>query len=190
MNKNKVKVTLAKELRKKLGIRQFPIIRGDVVKVIKGTRRTEGGKVSEVDHKHSLIVVEGINIAKADGKEKEFYVKPEKLEITKLDLTMDERVVRIRELAALKHIEVNQEELEEFSAKTEEPTPENESEPTEIEPVEDDNDEEVADMQQDLLEETEEESDASEDENSEESEDEGAEESQDEEEMNKDDKQD
>jgi ribosomal protein L24p/L26e, archaeal/eukaryotic len=133
MNQNKVKVTLAKDLRKKLGIRQFPIITGDIVKVIKGTRRGEGGKVSQVDHKHALVVIEGINIAKADGKEKEFPVKPEKIAITKLELTMDERVARIREVAALKHVDVNKEELEEFSAKNEEPSEEPEA--TEIEPV-------------------------------------------------------
>ena len=132
MNHNKVKVTLEKDLRKKLGIRQFPIIKGDVVKVVKGTRRGEGGKISSVDHRHSTVIIEGLNIAKADGKEKEFPINPEKIEITKLDLSMEERVERIRKMAALKHVEVNQEELEQFSAKTEEPA---ESEPTEIQPI-------------------------------------------------------
>jgi large subunit ribosomal protein L24 len=120
---NKVKVTLEKDLRKKLGIRRFPIMKGDVVKIIKGSRRGEGGKVAGVDHKHSLIILDGINIAKADGKEKSFPIQPEKIEITKLDLTMDERTARIKELAAMKNVVVNDDLLEQYSTK-EEPEPE------------------------------------------------------------------
>ena len=116
---NKVKVTLEKDLRKKLGIRQFPIMRGDIVKIIKGSRRGEGGKVSSVDHRHSLVIVDGINIAKADGKEKSFPIQPEKIEITKLDLNMEERSERIRELAAMKNIVLNDQVLEEYSTKNE-----------------------------------------------------------------------
>ncbi|EQB68277.1 50S ribosomal protein L24 [Cuniculiplasma divulgatum] len=116
---NKVKVTLEKDLRKKLGIRQFPIMRGDIVKIIKGSRRGEGGKVSSVDHRHSLVIIDGINIAKADGKEKSFPIQPEKIEITKLDLNMDERSERIRELAAMKNIVLNDQVLEEYSTKNE-----------------------------------------------------------------------
>ncbi len=116
---NKVKVTLEKDLRKKLGIRQFPIMRGDIVKIIKGSRRGEGGKVSSVDHRHSLVIIDGINIAKADGKEKSFPIQPEKIEITKLDLNMEERSERIRELAAMKNIVLNDQVLEEYSTKNE-----------------------------------------------------------------------
>jgi large subunit ribosomal protein L24 len=116
---NKVKVTLEKDLRKKLGIRQFPIMRGDIVKIIKGSRRGEGGKVSSVDHRHSLVIIDGINIAKADGKEKSFPIQPEKIEITKLDLNMEERSERIRELAAMKNIVLNDQLLEEYTTKNE-----------------------------------------------------------------------
>ena len=116
---NKVKVTLEKDLRKKLGIRQFPIMRGDIVKIIKGSRRGEGGKVSSVDHRHSLVIIDGINIAKADGKEKSFPIQPEKIAITKLDLNMEERSERIRELAAMKNIVLNDQVLEEYSTKNE-----------------------------------------------------------------------
>lgn len=184
MNQNKIKVTLARDLRKKLGIRQFPVITGDIVKVIKGTRKGEGGKVSEVDHKHALVVIEGINIAKADGKEKEFPINPEKIEITKLELTMDERVTRIREMAALKHVVVNKEELEEFSAKTEAPSEENEV--TEIEPVTSDGAEEQGEtVTEDLSDE-----ESTNDNVSEDAEEEGDEETQNEEELNENDKQD
>ncbi len=121
---NKVKVTLEKDLRKKLGIRQFPIMKGDIVKIIKGSRRGEGGKVASVDHRHSLIIIDGINIAKADGKEKSFPIQPEKIEITKLDLTMEERSGRIRELASMKNIVLNDQTLEEYSTKSEPEEPE------------------------------------------------------------------
>ena len=127
---NKVKVTLEKDLRKKLGIRQFPIMSGDVVKIIKGSRRGEGGKVSSVDHRHSLVIIDGINIAKADGKEKSFPIQPEKIEITKLDLNMEERSERIRALASLKNIVLNDQVLEEYSTKNE---PEAQEEPEQLE---------------------------------------------------------
>lgn len=186
MNQNKVKVTLARDLRKKLGIRQFPIITGDIVKVIKGTRKGEGGKVSQVDHKHALVVIEGINIAKADGKEKEFPINPEKIEITKLELTMDERVIRIRDMAALKHVVVNKEELEELSARTEQPSEENEA--TEIEPVTSDDAEEQSETgAEDMSEEESSEEESMEDNASVETE---HEETQNEEELNENDKQD
>ena len=99
----KINVSLNKDLRERYGVRAFPITKGDIVKVKSGKRKGEGGKVSFVDHSEKGIQVEGINIAKADGKEKQFLIRPEKLVITKLDITDERRLERIKEIATIKH---------------------------------------------------------------------------------------
>lgn len=108
----KMEVSLSKDLRKKYGIRSFPVIKGDVVKVISGSKKGEGGKVAEVDHVSGLVVVEGITIAKADGKQKGFGIQPEKLQITHLDLSRGDRFDKIKSLAARKNIVVEKPEPE------------------------------------------------------------------------------
>ncbi|MCY0852018.1 MAG: 50S ribosomal protein L24 [Thermoplasma acidophilum] len=108
----KMEVSLSKDLRKKYGIRSFPVIKGDVVKVISGSKKGEGGKVAEVDHASGLVVVEGITIAKADGKQKGFGIQPEKLQITHLDLSRGDRFDKIKSLAARKNIVVEKPEPE------------------------------------------------------------------------------
>ena len=43
MLENKINVAINRDLRKKYGIRQFPIVKGDIVKIISGSRKGEGG---------------------------------------------------------------------------------------------------------------------------------------------------
>lgn len=154
---NKIKVTLSKDLRKKLGIRHFPISRGDMVKIVKGNRKEEGGKVASVDHRHGMVVIDGINIAKSDGKEKAFPIAPEKVVITKLDLTIPGREEMLKNMAASKNIQLSEEDIKETMV---EPTPE---------PVEEVEAEEQS-TEEEISEEYQEESGASMDEENEESE--------------------
>ncbi len=109
----KVKVTLSSDLRKRYGIRAFPIATGDIVKVKSGKRKGEGGKVVEVDHVSGRVSVEGITIAKADGKHTELYLKAQDLTITKLDFSRDERLQKIRKIATIKRITIQEPEPEE-----------------------------------------------------------------------------
>ena len=102
----KINVNLNKELREKYGVRSFPITKGDLVLVKSGKRKGEGGKISFVDHRSRGIQVEGLNIAKADGKEKQYLIRPEKLVITKLDITDERRLERLKEIAAIKHKDI------------------------------------------------------------------------------------
>lgn len=111
--KSRINVSLSKELKKKYGISQFPIIKGDVVVVKSGSRKTEGGKVDSVDHVHSLLVVDGVTLAKADGKQKEMTVKPNKVIITRLDLSRPQRMEKIREMAARKNRIIEEEPQQE-----------------------------------------------------------------------------
>ena len=156
---NKVKVTLSKELRHKLGIRHFPISRGDMVKVVKGNRKNEGGKVASVDHRHGMVVIDGINMAKADGKEKAYPIAPEKIVITKLDFTLPEREEMLKTMAARKNIQLSEEDIKETMV---EPTPEPLPEEDAAEQVEETSEEDVSELES---EESSEESDQEEEEN-------------------------
>ncbi len=147
----KIYVSLSKELRKKYGIRSFPVVKGDVVTIIAGSNKKSGGKVADVDHKENRVIIEGITIAKTDGKQKAFGIAPSNLQITHLDLSKIERIEKIKSLAALKHIAVPDipepapeekkeepvEEKEETESKDEE-IPELEEKPEENEKEDDD----------------------------------------------------
>lgn len=124
----KIKVTLSSDLRKRFGLRSFPIAQGDIVKVKSGKRKGEGGKVVDVDHAKGRVSVEGITIAKADGKQTELYLRAQELTITKLDFSRDERIQKIRQIAAIKKITIQEPEPEE----AEEEPAEMEAEATEV----------------------------------------------------------
>lgn len=111
INMEKVMVDLSLDLRKKYGIRSFQITRGDVVRIKTGSKKGEGGKVISVNHMKNLVTVDGITLTKADNKQKEFPLKPHRLVITRLDLSRNERIEKIRKLAALKKITINEDDL-------------------------------------------------------------------------------
>ena len=104
--KSKLNVSLSKDLRKKYGIRNFAVVKGDIVTVKSGGKKSEGGKVVDVDRVSGKISIEGITIAKADGKQKEYYLDPRNIRITRLDLSKPERLQRLRFLAGRKNIQV------------------------------------------------------------------------------------
>jgi large subunit ribosomal protein L24 len=104
--KSKLNVSLSKDLRKKYGIRNFAVVKGDIVTVKSGGKKSEGGKVVDVDRVSGKISIEGITIAKADGKQKEYYLDPRNIRITRLDLSKPERLQRLKFLAGQKNIQV------------------------------------------------------------------------------------
>ena len=117
---NYVDVAVSKELRKKYDIRSIPICKGDIVKVKSGKLKGEGGKVINVDHSNGLISVEGVTSTKADGKQKERKMKPQKLVITKIDFTRQERLDRIRRVAQMKNFTITEPTPEEIAPEPEE----------------------------------------------------------------------
>lgn len=137
--KNKIHVSLDRDLRKKYGVRSFPVSKGDIVSIKVGGRKDEGGKVVNVDHRSGRVSVEGITIAKADGKQEEFFIEPDKLVITKLDFSRADRLENLKKIAALKNrtIEIEEptppEEAPEAEAEGEAEPEENEEEETEEE---------------------------------------------------------
>lgn len=64
-------IPLSPELRKQHGVKKAPLRKGDTVTVMKGDKEIRGveGKVSKVDTRSRKVTIDGITIAKADGKQ-------------------------------------------------------------------------------------------------------------------------
>ncbi|AGO61126.1 50S ribosomal protein L24 [Ferroplasma acidarmanus] len=104
MLNTKINVSLNRDLKKKYGIRRFPVVKGDIVKIVSGSRKGESGKVIGVSHKTKKIAIEGITIAKADGKQVEYYIDHSNLVVTKLDLSIEGRFNKIKEITARRNL--------------------------------------------------------------------------------------
>ena len=104
MLNTKINVALNHELRKKYGIRRFPVVKGDIVKIVAGSRKGEGGKVIAVSHKTNKISIEGITLPKADGKQVAYYIAHSNLVITKLDLSIEGRYNKIKDITARRNL--------------------------------------------------------------------------------------
>ncbi len=126
MLNTKINVSLNRDLKKKYGIRRFPVVKGDIVKIVSGSRKGEGGKVIGVSHKTRKVAIEGITIAKADGKQVEYYIDHSNLEVTKLDLSIEGRYNKIKEITARRNLPIPEPEK----------PAESEATPVEPEPVE------------------------------------------------------
>ena len=79
-------VPISPDLRKQYGVKRAPIRKGDTVTVIKGDKEIKGieGKVSKVDRRSRQVTVDGITVAKADGKQSARPVSFSNLMITAL----------------------------------------------------------------------------------------------------------
>jgi large subunit ribosomal protein L24 len=106
MLNTKINVSLNHDLRKKYGIRHFPVVSGDTVKIVSGSRKGEGGKVIGVSHKTNKISIEGITIAKSDGKQVAYYIDHSNLIVTKLDLSTEGRYNKIKEITARRNLPI------------------------------------------------------------------------------------
>jgi large subunit ribosomal protein L24 len=106
---NRVRINLDSDLRKKFGVRSYAVTIGDIVKVKSGQRKGEGGKVISVDHRNGLVSVEGITSVKEDGKQKELFLRPADLRITRLDFSRHQRYEHLREIAAMKNVVLSEE---------------------------------------------------------------------------------
>ena len=159
MLNTKINVALNHELRKKYGIRRFPVIKGDIVKIVSGSRKGEGGKVIAVSHKTNKISIEGITLPKADGKQVAYYIDHSNLVITKLDLSIEGRYNKIKDITARRNLPIPEPEK----------PAESEATPVESEPVEEEAGGETIDLleQEDKEDTSEEEENLEEDDNNE-----------------------
>ena len=104
-------VNLSKELRKKYGRRNIPIVKGDTVKVMVGKFKKKTGKIIEVFTKRTKVVVEGIQVKKQDGSKANIKLNPSNLQITELNLNDKKRIKNMKtETKEKSKKETNQEE--------------------------------------------------------------------------------
>lgn len=78
---------LTEALILKYNRRALPLVKGDVVRVMRGAFRGHQEKIASIDLKLRKVTVEGVTITKADGKKKAKPVDPSNLLIMKLNLT-------------------------------------------------------------------------------------------------------
>jgi large subunit ribosomal protein L24 len=78
---------LEENLLLKYDKRGIPVVKGDTVKVMRGSYRGHEDKISKVNIKKRYVEIEGLTIIKADGKKIAKPLNPSNLLITKLNLT-------------------------------------------------------------------------------------------------------
>ena len=76
----------SKELRKKHGKRNFPVRKGDNIRIMKGEFKGKTGKIDTINLKKMKIVIEGIYRTKKDGTKVSVYFDPSNLQIKELNL--------------------------------------------------------------------------------------------------------
>jgi large subunit ribosomal protein L24 len=85
-------VHLSKELRKKYGKRNFPIRKGDMVKVMNGEYKKKTGKIDSVNLRKLKVLLEGIYKSKKDGTKVKIHFQPSNLMITESNTDDKKRV--------------------------------------------------------------------------------------------------
>lgn len=79
-------VNLSKELRKKHGKRNLPVIKNDKIKILRGKFKGKQGKITGVLTKLGKVTVEGIQINKIEGSKVDIKLQPSNLQIIELNL--------------------------------------------------------------------------------------------------------
>jgi len=86
--------TLDKELRKKYGMRNIEVRKGDEVKVMRGKFAKKQGKVGKVDVKYTRIQIDGIQRSKAGGEKLITWFHPSNVKIIILNTDDKKRMKR------------------------------------------------------------------------------------------------
>ncbi len=90
--RKQVSARLSKELSSKYKRRNFPLRKGDKVKILRGKHKNKEAKVQKISLKDYKAFLEGITIKKKDGTEKPLPISPSNLQIIELDLSDKKRV--------------------------------------------------------------------------------------------------
>ena len=78
---------LEENLLLKYDLRRVPVVKGDTVRVMRGSYKGHEDKVAGVNTKKRYVEIEGLTITKADGKKIAKPIHPSNLLIIKLNLT-------------------------------------------------------------------------------------------------------
>lgn len=92
---------LSDELIKRYNVRSLPVVKGDIVLVMRGDEHMKGkeAEVVKVYTKSMKVALEGINIAKADASEVARKIHASNLQIVKLNLTDQKRKEKLEKLS-------------------------------------------------------------------------------------------
>ena len=83
---------LHKTLREKYGTKTLPVIKGDKVKVVRGSFAGKEALVEEVRRKENKLILERIRITRRDGSETPVPVDPSNVMIVSLSLEDKKRI--------------------------------------------------------------------------------------------------
>lgn len=95
IRKKMMSVNFSKELRKKYEKRNFPIIKGDNVRIMRGEFKNKTGKVEKVNSKKMKLMIEGIYRTKKDGTKITVKFDPSNLQIKELELNDKKRKIAL-----------------------------------------------------------------------------------------------
>jgi large subunit ribosomal protein L24 len=108
--------TLDKELRKKYGMRNIEVRKGDEVKVMRGKFAKKQGKVGDVDVKHTRIQIDGLQRSKAGGEKLITWFHPSNVKIIVLNVDDKKRMKRNKKVEE-KKVEEKKTEAKKVEAK-------------------------------------------------------------------------
>ncbi len=106
-----INVHLSKDLISKYGIKNFPVRKGDIARIVRGDAEKDEklnivgkeGKVIKIITDEGKVVIENVNIAKSDGKMKPRKLDPNAIVLTKIILEDKKRKERLTRLASLRN---------------------------------------------------------------------------------------
>ena len=81
-----LRAPLSEIQRERYSKRNARVVKGDVVKVVRGDHAGTEGKVQTVDMKRGILMIDGITLEKSDGSEIARPIYPSNVVITKLNL--------------------------------------------------------------------------------------------------------
>jgi len=93
----KVRATLADDLREEYDQRNVRVNEGDTVEVLRGDFAGEEAEVTDVDLKDETVSVEGVTVEAADGEEVPRPLDASNLRVTALDLSDSRRQARLED---------------------------------------------------------------------------------------------
>ncbi|HLC63467.1 MAG TPA: 50S ribosomal protein L24 [Candidatus Nanoarchaeia archaeon] len=87
---------LSKELKKKYGIRNLQIRKGDLVKIVRGQYKKKTGKVERISITRYKVYVSGAEHVKKSGEKASYPIDPSNLIITELNLDDKQRSIKLK----------------------------------------------------------------------------------------------
>jgi large subunit ribosomal protein L24 len=86
IKRKKLSANLTKDLRKKYGKRNFPVRKGDEVRVMVGEFKGKTGKITAVDNEKSRVTIENLQRKKKDGSKVNIFFNASNIQIKELEL--------------------------------------------------------------------------------------------------------